>query len=166
MNLTKILAILLMSMICLIISCIIIVKIVDHYLVLHHHIQLELPKKTNEEFSIVNGVDMIVENDAKLKVIDKCENKSLNEMHHRNIGEIENRKNMCESKELKSKDAKTYAQTLKIPQTYTADTPKQGVMGANYMMFNDNPNPYHLDYPLFSKDEDKNIPVGTNYVNM
>lgn len=41
----------------------------------------------------------------------------------------------------------------------------QYVYGSNYMTYNENPNPYNLDYKLYDKDEVNKQPVGVNYVS-
>lgn len=160
----QITSLILLFMICLVITTLIIIKLINKYLLLQHHIQLEMQKKLDEPFHILTEVEK-ENNDDNLKVITKCENKSLNEMHHRNVGIVESGKTMIDSKELNKEDAEKYSKTLKFPLTYTADTSKQGIMGANYMMYNNNPNPYHIDYPLVDKST-KVVPVGVNYVQI
>lgn len=163
LDLSELLVTLSLSMFLLVTTCIIIIELIDRYLILHHRIDFIPHESSNENFNVTNGIDSNIINNGKLNVISECNNESLNDMHHRNIGNVDNGKNMCETKELNHQDANKYLQSLKLPQTYTADTPKQGVIGSNYMMYNNNPSPYYSDYPLFAKNEPKNTPVGVNY---
>lgn len=165
MDLTKIVATILITFICLLAFCIILIKIINKNLLLRHHIDIAVDGYSKKEgFDMVTGLNVSTENDPALKVTDKCENKSLNEMNKRNIGDNKPWEIACHTKTQTEEDVANFYKTTKVTQTYTADTPKQGIMGANYMMYNSNPNPYHLDFTLYDKNEPANTPVGVNYV--
>lgn len=135
--------------------------IINNSLVLKHKIYFDI--SSLEKFGTITGStpkDIIEKADEPLKIIKTCKNESLNNLH--NIGSIVQQPNqtMC-SKEQTTEDGNKYIKRHAPLKMYDVDS---DIMGANYMMYNSNPNPNHLDYSLYDIDEPKNEPVGSNYI--
>lgn len=116
-------------------------------------------KQIIEDFTITTGVDVPVGNDPALKVTDKCENKSLNDMHK--TGEIEKKpwETSCKTLTSDEEGEEKFYKKFKPYQMYNDSE----ILGANYMTYNSNPNPFHLDFTLYDKDAPATAPVGVNY---
>lgn len=163
MDITKIAAIVLICFVCLGILCIVVLKLVSKYLVIQHNIHVTIDgknKKVAEDFTIVTGYDVPVGNDPALKVTNKCENKSLNDMHK--TGEIVKKpwETSCKTSTSDEEGEEKFYKKFKPYQMYNDSE----ILGANYFMYNNAPNPYKLDFTLYDKDAPTIAPVGTNYV--
>lgn len=139
--------------------------LMNKFLVIKHDIHVTVDDKnkmklTNESFGVV--VSDVLENkdNEKLKVTTTCENKSLNEMHKTGDEEIKKSKIMGDAKTQEEIGNEKYYKKFTPPKMYEQ---LPGVLGANYMNFNENPDPYHLDFTLYDKDAPKKDPVGVNY---
>lgn len=167
MEFVKLIIVILLCFVMMMIFSILSVKMLSKYLILQHNVNITVDdknkvKEITEHFTMVNGMPLPATNDVNLKVTERCANKSLNEAHK--TGEIEKKpwNTLCETKTQEEEGGEKYFKTYKPPKMYM-DEP--GVLGSNYMMYNGNPNPYHLDFTLYDKDAPNNVPVGVNFVS-
>ena len=162
MELTKLVAIAMIGIVLFIILCMIFIKLMNKYLVLQHNIRVVTDRNDNvENFTITSGIDPNITNDTSLKLIKTCSNKSLNDIHE--TGTIE-KKPWATMQNHETSDEAGGDKFYKKYKPYRI--PEQdisGIQGANYMTYNSNPNPYHLDFALFDKKDPPNKPVGVNY---
>ena len=114
-----------------------------------------------ENFQIVNGMNVPVGNDATQKLTTGCPNSSLNEMHKTGSIEKQPFQTSCKTETADEAGAEKFYQKFK---PYVSYDQENGIQGANYFMYNNNPNPYKLDFTLYDKDAPANTPVGVNYV--
>lgn len=153
MDVKKIMTIMSIGTICVAILCVVFIKAFNKYLVLHHDVHLSIDddnklKIVNEHFEVTGK--------------SKCPNASLNELHK--VGEINKEKSnvSCGTTQEYEGEEKFYKKYKPNMNIYTADSSAQGILGANYMMFNDNPEPYHIDFKLYD-NENINSVEGVNY---
>jgi len=149
----------------LIVFCFVALTLMNKFLVIKHDVRVIIDENKNmnvepEKFGVT--VSDVLENkeNEKLKVTNKCENKSLNEIHKTGDEIIKPSQIMGEAKTQEEIGEGKYYKKFTPPKMYEQ---LPGVLGANYMNFNDNPDPYHLDFTLYDKDAPQNNPVGVNY---
>lgn len=159
MDTKKILIVMFTGFILLVLSCIVMVILINRYLKIQHNVIVGFDesgnlKKLNEKFSIVSPV---TDDDSKQETT-KCTNKSLNSYlfegkHEKKPFEIAcgNDTNVTSS---------DFYKQFKNPIIYEQNPP---LFGANYMNYNTNPDPTHIDFKLYS--DKKTSPVGVNYVD-
>jgi hypothetical protein len=93
-----------------------------------------------------------------------CPNVSLNDIHKRGTEENKPMQTMCNNTSHESEqeqDPSAFYKRYKPCEIYDNVS---DIVGSNYTMYNTNPNPYHLDYPLYDKNETPNTPQGVNYI--
>lgn len=167
MDVAKIALLIFACFVCFCIFCVVMLKFISKYFVIQHAVYITLDDGTlrtvddkRETFQIVNGVEVPTKNDDTLKVTTKCGNQSLNDMHK--LGTME-KAPLPVSCNAKTQDEEPNAiKKFKAPLMYEQAV---DILGANYMTYNSNPNPYHLDFSLYDKDAPANKVVGTNYVS-
>lgn len=165
MNIIAVISIIFVLLLVILIGSIVGVHIINKHLVFHHHVTLSIDnaqiqkhnEKHNENFEIVSDISNQSNNES-LKMTNKCSNASLNELHK--SGNMSTQDNPFQ---ILCKNSSHDKMGIYKPPMY--DDYNNNILGSNYMSFNTNPNPYHLDYPLYSSDEN-NIPVGVNVTKL
>jgi len=158
MNLTKIFMTCLIGFVVFAVLFIIMLKIIGNFLLLQHEIHVIIDnKKMQENFSLVTDMNGTIKD---ISTQQTCENKSLNDMHK--LGTVPIRPNIISCDGMNNKENETdFFKKYETPAIYEQNS--GGILGANYMMYNDKPNPYHLDFALYDKSAPNNTPVGTNF---
>jgi hypothetical protein len=162
MDLIQTICLIFIFLVCFLLTCVIVIKMLNRYLILQHYVYIDVSNKNKqtltESFDLVTGVSQEKPKDIKLTTT--CPNQSLNDIHDTGNKPVQKEQIQCNAN-APNNYGKSYYKTLIPPKTYDENP---SVLGANYMMYNTNPNPYHLDYTLYDKNAPKNIPVGVNYI--
>lgn len=167
------------ALLCFIVFLMVLIRLINKYIVFQHYVVIQMADgktvKTIENFdTIVSDVkDPILTN---LQVSSKCPNQSLADIHEK--GEVSKKpfETMCKTQQAndemndyyrKNIKAPTATATDKLPAVHNSQTEEDEheIKGANYMIYNANPNPYHLDYNLYDTTEEKHTPTGVNYIS-
>jgi hypothetical protein len=154
-----------LAIVFLLLFCLGSLMMMNKFLVIKHDIRVVMDENKNvsveaEKFGVVSDIVLENKENEKFKIIDKCENKSLNEIHKTGDEIIKPSQIMGDAKTQDEIGEGKYYKKFNPPKMYEQ---LPGVLGSNYMNFNDNPDPYHLDFTLYDKDAPQNNPVGVNY---
>lgn len=174
MGITRLLITTIILFIIVVIILMVAIHIINKHIVFHHYVIISVGDKKVEKFTAT--VSDIKDPVPKQQVTTQCPSKSLNDIHASGRDKSKPYEILCKNKPdgdemndyfRKTIKAPVASATDKLPAMHNnqTDEDQPAIMGANYMIYNGNPNPYHLDYSLYDPKEPANTPVGVNYIS-
>jgi hypothetical protein len=161
----------------MLIFLLIVIRLINKYVVFQHYVIIKTtdgkPVQTIEKFdTVVSDVKNPIL--PKQQIASECN--SLTNNHSCGTETTKPFELLCKNKQTNDAMTDYYSKNIKpepvsatdnLPAMHNSQTDEDRpeIKGANYMLFNSNPNPYYLDYNLFDPNEKKNTPVGVNYIN-
>lgn len=178
MDLSRILTISFFACLFLIVFIMVLIRLINKYIIFQHYVIIKVENgktiKDLEHFTaLVNDAkDVPIPNQT---VTDKCNCMGLNKLHERGKEQNKPYATLCKNKPDGDEMNNYYRKTIKAPiasstdrlpamHNSQTDEDEPVIKGANYMIYNANPNPYHLDFALYDPKEPAVTPVGVNYI--